>query len=386
MAMYIPIYPGSASFFPGDTPFGIYDYDYEFQEDCEKIANWCATRLGYPIVDVELQDKHFFTAFEEAISEYSNQINTYQGRDNILNLLGFNTGSVNLSNKYFDPSLKGVIRLSKAYGTEAGSGGNLTWYSGSLEIEPGKQTYNLHDAILEKGSYTQNNFTIRKILHYQQPAVAKYLDPSMGTGLAVKNQLSEFGWDTLSTQISFLMFPLYYDILRLQSIELNDQIRKSHYSFHLSNERLRVYPIPSDKHKLWFYYTLDDEIFNQGQNSGLQSGKITNISNLPYYHFPYSHINDIGKQWIKRYTLALSKEMLGLVRGKYSSIPVPNVEVTLNGSDLLSQAQTEKDALITELKEILDQYSRQAQLERKAAEGDTLMQYLTKVPMKIYVK
>lgn len=386
MAEYEKIsYPGSSSFFPGDTPFGYYDDDSTFQEDAEKVAIWCATRLGYPIMDVELQDPNFFAAFEEATSEYSNQVNTYQGRDNILNLLGFNTSSIaNLSNKFINPSVRGLFRLAKNYATEASSGGPNTFYSASLDISTNQQTYNLSDATYETGSYSDNNFTIRKIFHYSPPAISKYLDPFLGSGLGTQSHLAEFGWDTMSTQVSFLLLPLYADVQRLQAIELNDKIRKSSYSFHLAGNRLRIYPNPTYDYTLWFYYTIDDEFLNRSASE--TDGKITNISNIPYFHFPYQYINDIGKRWIKRYALAICKEMLGNIRGKYQSIPIPGSETTINGSDLLSQASEEKQALIEELKEILDQYSRQSQLERKSAEAEVEMELLKKVPLKIYIR
>jgi len=388
MAIHIPIYPGSASFFPGDTPFGFYDYDSTFQYEAEQVTDWCAKRLGYPINDIELQDKNFFAAFEEAITEYTNQVNTYQGRDNILNLLGFTTGSANLSNAYIEPSLKGVVRLAKQYGTEVGSGGNLTWYSGSIDLKEGVQTYDITKATLEAGNFSRNQFTIRKLLHYPTPSLVKYFDPYLGTGLGTQQFLGEFGWGNMSTAVSFLMMPLYYDALKLQAIEFNDTIRRSGYGFQLTNNKLNIFPIPLQNFKLWFFYTLDDDNMIQpdGSLSNSRYGKITNHSNIPYYNVQYHRINDIGKQWIRKYTLALVKEMLGYVRSKYGSIPIPDGEVTLNGADLISAAQTEKDGLITELKETLDSYSRQAQLERKAAEATSLRDQLNMIPLKIYVK
>lgn len=390
MAVNIPIYPGSASFFPGDTPYGFYDYDSTFQTEAEQVSQWVAKRLGYPVVEVELQDKNFFAAFEEAITEYANQVNTYQGRDNILNLIGFNTGSANYSNAYVEPSLKGVLRLAKSYGTETGTGGTLTYYSGSINIISGKQTYDfLTDATLETGNFSTNQFTIRRIFHMGDPALVKYFDPYLGTGLGTQQMLGEFGWGNMSTAITFTMMPLYFDALRLQAIEFNDMIRRSGYGFQLTNNRLRVLPIPLNSFKMWFHYTLDDENIigtDAAMSAAGNHGKITNHSNVPYYNVQYKYINDIGKQWIRKYTLATAKEMLGYVRSKYSAVPFGDTEVTLNGTDLLSAAESEKSQLIEELKETLDSYSRQAQLERKVAESDSLMSQLQKVPLKFYVK
>ena len=133
---------------------------------------------------------------------------------------------------------------------------------------------------------------------------------------------------------------------------------------------------------VYFQYIKKDERFDPLKTP---NGRISDYSNIPYEDVIYSRINAVGKQWIRRYALALSKEMLGYVRGKYSALPIPNAEVTLNGSDLISAGQTEKEGLITELKETLDTMSRQAQLERKQAEADAMQQQFTKIPLKIYI-
>lgn len=390
MAVQVSIYPGSASFFPGDTCFGFYDYDPVFQRDIENVADWCAKRLGYPIMDVELQDKHFFLAFEEAITEYTHQLNSYQGRDNILTFLGLPTGSANLADTYIPDSLQGSIRLAKAYGTEAGSGGNLTWYTGSLNIEYNKQVYDLDiDANLEVGSFDADNITIRRIYHFTPPTTGRYMDPTGGGGIDTQIMLGQFGWGNMAVGASFLLMPIHYDILRMQAIEFNQQVRKSAYSFQLTNNRLRIFPIPTNNYKLWFSYTIDNQNILETDDElsvAGNKGKITNHSNIPYFNFKYSHINDMGKRWIRKYALAIAKEMLGQIRGKYASVPIPDNEVQLNAQDLLGQAQEEKSALIEELTTMLDQYSKQAQLERKLAEAQSLMEQLKMIPLKIYIK
>jgi hypothetical protein len=388
MASDPTIYAGSASFFPGDTPFGFYDNDTQFQYDAEKMANYCARRLGYPVVEVELNELQFFSAFEAAITEYGNQVNTYSARDNILNLMGFDTGSQDINQKYVEPTLRGLFRLAKQYGSEVGVGGNLTWFSGSISLEPNKQVYDLiSDATIETGSFSTDAFTIRKVFHEATPSIMKYFDPHLGTGLGSQQFLSQFGWGGFSAPMNFLLMPMHYDLLRMQAIEFNDQIRKSGYSFKLTNNRLRIFPVPRQEMKLWFNYTLDAEagpggIGGQGTDG---DGKISDHSNIPYGRLVYRHVNEIGRQWIRKYTLAICKEMLGYIRGKHQNIPVPDDDTTLNHADLISAAENEKTQLIEELREMLDQMSRQSQLERKQAEADVLAQQLAKVPLKIYI-
>lgn len=381
----ISIWPGSSSFFPGDTPFGFYDSDRQFQYDADLVADWCARRLGYPIVDVELRDVQFFAAFEEAISEYGNQVNTYVSRDNLLYLLGSPTGSTNLSQQYVSPSTTPMLRLSEDYGTITGVGGPSTFYTGSITLQAGQQIYDIKKDTtvkVEKGSFTTDSFTIRRIHHYAPPALVRYLDPYVGTGMGSQNLLEGFGWSTYSPAVSFTLYPVNYDLLKIQAIELSDQIRKSGYSFQLINNRLKIFPIPTRTKPLYFEYTLDSESQDPLKKG---TGNISDHSNVPYNNMVYSRINQMGRQWIRRYALALCKEMLGYIRGKYSSMPIPDGEVSLNADSLLSAAETEKSALLEELKENLDQLSRQNLLERKNAESMAIVEQMSKIPLGFYI-
>jgi hypothetical protein len=220
----------------------------------------------------------------------------------------------------------------------------------------------------------------------------RYFDPFIGTGLGSQQLLAEFGYGNYSPGVSFMMMPIYYDVLRLQAIEFNDQIRKSAFSFELSGNRIRFFPIPNGSNftKVHFDYYLKSEIDNPLYNPSIGGGDgstdgVSDLSNIPYDNVTYTDLNDISRQWIRRYALACVKEMLGFVRGKYSSIPIPNADITLNGADLLSQGQSEKDSLINELTQMLDSLSRQAQLERKAAESSALSSQFNAIPLKIYI-
>ena len=386
MAQNIPIWPGSSSFFPGDTPFGFYDNDYEFQLEADKIASWCARKLGFPLSDVELQAVNFYTAFEEAITEYGAQLNTYNIRDNMLNLYGASTGS-NLTGKKVSSNFGGIIELSEEYGVEAGSGGNVTYYTGSISLSGSQQIYDLTDAnvvSLEQGTPGTDAIEIKKLFHDAPPALARFFDPFIGSGVGTQQMLDSFGFGNYSPGVSFMMMPIYADMLRLQAIEFNDQVRRSAYSFQITNNRLRIFPIPGDTNitKVHFEYILKSDRSNPLKGT---TGTISDFSNVPYNNVVFENINDVGRQWIRRYTLSLAKEMLGLIRSKYSALPIPNSEITLNGGDLVSAAQTEKEGLITELKETLDTMSRQAQLERKQAESDALQAQINKIPLLIYM-
>jgi hypothetical protein len=386
MAVNIPIWPGSGSFVSGSsTPWGFFDSEVQFQRDAPKVADWCAKRLGYPIVDIELQDINFFTCFEEATNEYSSQVNQYRAKENMLSLQGSDL-TLDLRNTQMNNNLSGVVNIAKDYGTEALSGGRVTVYTGSFDMVSGQQIYDLGDGnvvTLESGSVA-NGVTIRRFYHYQPPAIIRYFDPFVGTGMGSQQMLNTFGWGSYSPGVSFMMQPMFDDLLRLQAIEFNDHIRKSSYGFHIDGTRVRLFPIPATSDagtKVYFDYTLDSET-----NSPIaKSNVVSDLSNVPFQRLEYTSINSAGKQWITRYTLALAKEMLGAVRAKFSSIPIPGADVTLDGADLRSEASAEKENLLTEIKEMLESTSRRAQMEAKKDEAEFLESTLARVPRAIYI-
>jgi hypothetical protein len=378
-----PIWPGSSSFFPGDTPFGFYDDDTDFQVDADRVAIFVARRLGYPLVDVELQDINFYTAFEEAVTTYGNEIYAYQVAQNYLSLEGSSTGS-NLNDTLVKPNLGTVIRISDQYGVEAGVGGSVTWRTGSIALQPGVQKYNLNTWAISQ-SIDAGDLEVKRIFYESLPPIIRYFDPYAGTGTDVQGLLQAFGFGSYSPGINFLLMPINYDLQKIQAIEFNDQIRKSNYSFELINNHLRIFPIPLRDQILHFEYILKSDRNNPIVSGSMGQGKITNVSNTPYSNPTYSYINSIGRQWIFEYTLALCKEMLGYVRGKYTTVPIPNAEVTLNHGDLIAAATAEKNALIERLRAYLDETSRNKLLEKRAQESENLQKELSNVPYTIYV-
>jgi hypothetical protein len=56
-----------------------------------------------------------------------------------------------------------------------------------------------------------------------------------------------------------------------------------------------------------------------------------------------------AKQWLRDYTLATSKMMLGQARSKFASIAGPGSPITLNGAALISEAKEEIAALDKEI-------------------------------------
>ena len=400
-----PIWPGSSSFTAGSTPFGFFDADPVFQSHADKFAEAAANHLGYPIMDVEMQAINFYTAFEAAVIEYSNQVNQVNIVNNLMNTLGVQTASAFLDSQGLTGAMVGnsfgyITKLSKTYGTEADSGGTLTWHSASIQMIPGQQTYSLRAAVSESLNIniTTGSIEVKRVLHNAPPAIVRYFDPFVGTGLGSQQLLDAFDFGGFSPSVSFMMMPINADLFRLQSIEFNDKIRKSSYSFEIHGDDIKIWPVPTSGtgsssatpffKEIWFDFIFEEEKTKDALlfgNTALLNNVISDASNIPYTYQNYGNINDMGRAWIIKYGIALAKEMLGLIRNKYSSVPIPNGEVTLNGSDLVSQGQSEKETLITQLREFLDKLTKEQMMTRQNAEATQMHEMLSKVPLKIYV-
>jgi hypothetical protein len=406
----IPIWPGSASFaqvytnyyvsgqWPPPTPFGFYDNDPQFQTDANKVSNFCALHLGYPIENVELQQINFFAAFEEAVTVYGNELYAFQLRDNYLSLEGAST-LVDVNDSIFTPTFSTIVRLSQQYGEEAGAGGNVTWYSGRLTLQPGVQKYDLAAWAEEQG--ITGGIEIKEVFYESPPAINQLYAPYFfgqagGAGLGGVPAAGVYGFGY--GYANYLMMPTSYTMQNIQAIEMQNTVMFSNYSFNIINNIITVFPVPGSgfaddgfdgadslfygEYLIFKFIKVQDRIdaaFSDGTN------KISNTSNAPYLNPNYSKINSIGRSWIFEYTLAKAKEMLGLTRNKYSQIPIPGAEVTLNGDSLATQGIAEQEKLITRLREYFDQTSRQALLERRAAESVARVTEINQVPMTIFI-
>jgi hypothetical protein len=402
----IPIWPGSSSFaqvsssyangvWPPPTPFGFYDNDSQFQTDANKVANFCALRLGYPIENVELQDINFWAGFEEATTIYGNELYAFQTRDNYLSLEGAST-NLNVNNSVFTPTMATIVRLSQQYGEEAGAGGNVNWLKGRLPLTPGQQRYDLAKWAEEEGIV--GGIEIKNVYYQAPPAISQLYSPALltgqgGLGGVPAAGLYGFGLGTST----YLMMPTSFTMQNMQAMEMMTQVTLSNYTFNIINNIITVFPVPGTGafgedgfeggldygiYLVFDFIKIQDRLDSVVANG---TNKIVNTSNVPYQNPIYSKINSIGRAWIFEYTLAKAKEVLGLVRNKYSTIPIPGSEVTLNGDNLVSSAATEKDALIIRLREYFDQTSRQALLERRQAESVARVAEISQTPMTIFI-
>jgi len=375
-------YDGSPGNPIGVTPFGFFDADTEFVTDAPKAAEWVARKLGYPVVEVELVDKQIYACFEEAVTVYGNQVNQFNAREHMMTLQGLNINTSATQKNIVGSPLPQLVKLSTDYGVEGQSGGNVQVKKGFISASVGTQTYDLK-TLWADVSESGKAIEIRRVYHYMPPAVARYYDPFATTGLGLTNLMAEFGFDGYSPPVTFVMMPAYEDLLRIQAIEVNDMIRKSQYGFEISNNIIRFSPLFKQSTIVYFdYMVVEDKKLNT-----LQSGSniASDLSNVPYTHITYANTNEMSKTWIFKYTLALSKELLGIIRSKFENIPYPDGQIKLDGNTLRKEGADEKMLLIKELRETLEETGLRAQMRKNTENAQAMQQMFSKVPTLIYV-
>ena len=373
----IAIYNGTVALatVSGSTPFGLYDTDLAYVTASAQTALWCATRLGFPITDIEMSNLQFFACFEESVTEYSAQVNRFNIRENLLSAKGNSTAS-NFTHKSITPNLGRLIALSKQYGTEAGSGGNVDWRTGHINVTASQQEYNLDLVLTSSADVVEtDDIEVKRVFHQSTPAEARRYDANMGMDYST----NQFGWSgTLGTQ--YLAMPIYDDLLKIQQTEFSDTVRKSHYTFELINNKLKIFPRPASSFKFYIQY-----IHTTDRDTLIVETAVSDYSNMGYDNMTYSNINDPGYQWIRKYTLALTKQVLGSIRSKYSSIPIPGAETTLDGDTMRSEGIAEAEALIANLREDLEAASRRNLMEKENEITDFQQGMLNKAPLNIYI-
>lgn len=366
----------------GSTPFGYFDSDAQFAADADKILDYTRRKLGDPIMQVYMSSSNVYTAFEEACLEYSSIVNQYQAKSNLAQFLGFPTGSLSGSeNKYVPRSLEMVKRMAEPFAAEANLNGQRPLLSASINMITGVQNYDLQ-ALLSASDGVTTRITVRDVYHYSPMSNYRFF----GGNNAFNALYNNFGFDSFTPGTAFYLSPIWEDVLRGMQFETASRVRRSNYSWELHNNVLSIMPAPTDDRKLWFTYTLpfDPTVAANAQDAIGRSG-VSNMSNIPFGILPYSGLNSIGKQWIRRYAFALAKEIEGQIRAKINSIPIPNGELTLNGNELINDARAEMDALKTELREMLDATTYEKLAEQEAVMAESVERTINRVPLGIYV-
>jgi hypothetical protein len=374
------------------TPFAFFDADLQFQQEADSMVTFVKRKLGDDVLSVELTRKEIWACFEEACCEYSRKIHEMKIQSELANVLGMPTGSNDPTNAYPHQTLEFLMRQASPYSTYAGVGGNYDATLGYIDLVGGKQDYNIYTDLKEavSGSVIYQTMPVKSqiriidVFHFEPLAAQHFLlNASNMTNFLATN----FNYESYVNSTIFYVLPIFEDVLRRSMLESAFRVRRSHYSYEILGGNLRIYPIPVtdiQTGKLFLKVqagALDplNATALQGQDQSIYG--VSGPQNVPLGNIPFSSITQPGRQWVRQYTLALCRELLGLIRSKFTNIPIPNADLQLNGESLVSTGREDKERLLTQLKEFLDNLTNAKLMEQQALLAENMQKQLKYVPM-----
>ena len=404
----LPVTGNAANVTSINLPYGIYLDNPDFVSGAVDQVAFTYKMLGGDVLDIELMEGNVYTSYELGVLEYSSIINSHQAENVLSDFLGATTGTFDqdgeLKTGPLSSSLSGSSvalkfptfdfayseRIGSGLAQSAGFGDNVRMYSASFALTGGVQDYNLQAIVSasQSGSVWDNLVQNKKVrierVYYKSPAAMWRFFGYMNIGGGVYGNLSSYGM--YADDSTFEIVPAWQNILQAQQFETNLYTRGSHYSYELRDNYLKIYPPPcvSYPRRMWFNFSIPQDTWSQDPNATTGVDGINNMNTLPFANLPYNNINSMGKQWIRKYALAVSKEMLGQIRGKFATIPIPGNDVTLNASELLSQAKEEQEALKEALRTQLEKLTYGALIKGDAEMAADAEAVMTHVPMGIY--
>ena len=393
---------GSTSNVADALPIGVYSDSVQFITGAMAQVAFTYKRLGGDVLDIELTEQNVYANYEDAVLEYSYIVNRHQSKNALGSALGSATASFDHKGEVTDGTGSALkypkftfdyaFKMGDKFATEAGVGGTEPIYSASFDSVSLQQDYDLQNIVSAssvaggvpyEGLVGNKRIKIRQV-YYVTPRQMWRFYGYYG-GLNVVGDFHNYG--QYADESTFQVIPAWQN--KSQAIAYEDHLytRTSHYSYEIIDNKLRIYPVPDNvsPEKFWFKFTIET---NSPFTDNIESGQngVNNMNNLPFENISYESINSIGKQWIRRFALALSKETLGQIRGKFgNNIPIPGESISLNASDLLGQAKEEQAALREELSKILDETTYNKLMESDKAMVDNQNAIVKNSPLKIFV-
>ena len=402
---------GSTDLVTDSLPFGVYNDSTEFLSGASAQVSYTYKKLGGDVVDIELTPSNVYASYEEAVLEYSYIINLHQGKNVLSTVLGSQTGTfdhkggisggpASASLKYPRFSMGYANRVADGAAAAGGFGGTVPQYSASFSPKKNQQDYDIQ-AIIQaasdsgvddtgnpvpwEGKIDNKRVIVTKVFYVSPRAMWRFYGYYGGIG--VVGNLSTYG--QFADDSTFEVIPTWQNKLQAMMYEDSIVTRTSNYSYELIDNKLRLFPTPSYwsdglSDKIWVKFYVDLEPYATGSyNTGVEG--VNNLNTVPFDNIPYENINSMGKQWIRKYSLALCKEMLGQIRGKFTTVPIPGESVTLNYAELLSQAKEEQTALKEKLREMLKEVEYSALAKSDQEITDASSNILKVTPLGIFV-
>jgi len=371
------------------TPFGFFDEDVDFQKEANSMISFVKRKLGDDILSVELTKKQIWACFEESFLEYGRIVNEADAKSQLGNLLGITTGSTDVTGKFPRQNLEYLLRMAEPYAMDAGIGGSYNDHSGSIQLRYKIQDYDLYEELKDSSgtlivSSSKNNprskMKIREVFHFSPQAAYRFFD----TTSAINYLNNEFSFESFTPETIFYVLPVFEDVLRAGQMDISNRVRKSNYSYRVIGSKLRIYPMPTESTgslpKLWVRVAFNPNPLDPDIEDGTIYGA-SNLSNVPYGRMQYNKTNSVGRQWVRQYTLATCTDLLGQVRSKFQSVPIPSGDLQLNGADLVSQGREDQGRLRDQLVELLDSLTYHKLLESQATDAENITRALKAIPM-----
>jgi hypothetical protein len=405
---------GSTDDVASAVPFGMYTGSVEFITGAARQVDYVFKKLGGDVVDIELTNDNVYAAYEEAVLEYSYIVNMHQGKNVLSDTLGNVTGTFDhkggivsgpegASLQYPRVTLSYANKIGDGVSTMAGVGGTTRIYSASFTTVKNQQDYDLQSIVSAAsdsgtddsgavvpyaGKVSDSRIIIDRVF-YRSP-IAMWRFYGYYGGMGVVGNYSTYG--QYADDSTFEIVPTWQN--KLQAIMYEDSLytRVSHYSYEIIDNKLRLYPTPRGRDnfsgfldRIWFRFRIANNSWGEHGDVNTGVDGVNNINTLPFDNIPYKNINSMGKQWIRNYALALCKEMLGQIRGKFQTVPIPGESVTLNYSSLLSEAQKEKDDLRQGLTEMLKEIEYTELSKKDQEKVSAAEETLRRSPLPIFV-
>lgn len=377
----------SFAFTRNPTPFGFFDTDSEFQTEADAVVTFTKRKLGDDILSVELTKKQIWACLEEATLEYSRIVNEADAKSQLNNHLGYPTGS-DVQGLFPKQNLEYLLRMAEPYSMEAGVGGSYNDTSGSIQLVENQQDYDIYtdlkDAsgnliVSSSANNPRNKMRVREVFHFSPQAAYRFFD----TTSAINYMNNEFSFESFTPETVFYVLPVFEDVLRAGQMDISNRVRKSNYSYRITGTKIRIFPQPTGdmtNKKLWLRVSFNPDPYNPDVTDESIYGT-SNLSNIPFGNYEYNKVNSLGRQWIRQYCIALARELLGQVRSKFSSVPIPNADLTLNGSALIGEGREDQTRLRDQLVELLDSLTYGKLLEGQATDAENIMRTLKTMPM-----
>lgn len=350
-------------------------------------TEYVSTMLGSPVVTVELAANQYAAAFNTAIEEYSHYITQWAIKSNIANALGL-PNSTDFTQRWVSSLFEFGKQFARAYSEQVNAGGTVPIRKDYITLQHDKQVYYLPDDIV-----------VNDVMWQEPPAINRYLiDPNNNP--AWVNY--EFGWGYMGYSYKFIV-PVSFSIQLANATEMRMRTLRGDFSYAVrpaaedanrvapdvtgrTRNAVHIYPVPTESMagcRVWYFYkTLADLNKYSGQS---EAELVNNPGTIHMDEIPYSAFNSAGQRWVKNYSLAVAKEILGRIRSKFSELPIPDATITMDGESLVAEGKEAQEALKEYLHTELEAMDVYKLLEDSANAAENLNKQLSYTPGGIYI-